>query len=133
MEVDEVPQEGNKTLGAHRKAVYARNPDGDMVIVASRGSAVDETVTLQAVDRMNAQTEAARLRVVSGESSPLEYWMYRRRMDVALLAQVSGIWAWRIRRHFHPARFQKLPERVLARYAEALGISIEQLRSLPQP
>lgn len=131
MDVTNVPQEGNLTLGIHRKALYARDAGGKMVIVPSRGSEVDETVTLQAVNRMNALAEDARERVLAGSTSPLEYWMYTRRMDVALLGQVSGIWQWRIRRHFHPQRFEHLSPRILARYAEALGLPATQLQTLP--
>jgi hypothetical protein len=131
MNIDQVPQEGNRTLGGHRKALYARDVDGRMVIVASRGSEVDETVTLQAVERLHAQAEDARRRALAGLTSPLEYWMYARRMDVALLAQVSGVWQWRIRRHFDPRRFARLSERQLARYGDALGLPGAQLRTLP--
>ena len=131
MDVNEVPQEGNRTLGVHRKALYAKDADGRIVIVASSGSEVDETVTMQAVDRMNAQAEEARARAEAGKTSPLEYWMYARRMDVSLLSQVSGIWQWRIRRHFHPQRFERLSAQVLTRYAEALGLDIAQLKVLP--
>jgi hypothetical protein len=131
MDVDDVPQEGNCTLGAHRKALYAKDAAGKMVIVPSRGSEVDETVTMQAVHRMQALTDAAKARVLAGQSAPLEYWMCERRMDVALLSQVSGIWQWRIRRHFNPQRFAKLPPRLLARYAEALGLTSEQLQTRP--
>jgi hypothetical protein len=131
MDVNEVPQEGNRTLGIHRKALYAKDADGKMVIVPSRGSEVDETVTMQAVDRMNALAADAKARAQAGQTAPLEYWMYARRMDVALLSQVSGIWQWRIRRHLHPQRFKKLSPKVLANYAEALGLSIAQIQSLP--
>lgn len=131
MDVTDVPQEGNRTLGIHRKALYAKDADGKMVIVPSRGSEVDETVTMQAVDRMNALAENAKVRVLAGETSPLEYWMYARRMDVALLSQVSGVWQWRIRRHFHPRRFEHISPRVLANYAEALGLTTTQLQTLP--
>jgi hypothetical protein len=131
MDVNDVPQEGNRTLGIHRKALYAKDADGKMVIVPSRGSEVDETVTMQAVGRMNGLTEDAKARVVAGETSPLEYWMYARRMDVALLSQVSGIWQWRIRRHCHPQRFGQLSPRALANYAEALGITPAQLQTPP--
>ena len=131
MDVNEVPQEGNRTLGVHRKALYAKDADGRMVIVASSGSEVDETVTMQAVDRMHAQAEEARARAQAGKTSPLEYWMYARRMDVPLLSQVSGVWQWRIRRHFHPQRFEHLSAGALSRYAEALGLDIAQLKVLP--
>ena len=131
MDVDAVPQEGNRTLGGHRKALYARDADGRMVIVASRGGEVDETVTVQAIERMNGLTAAAKARVTAGKSAPLEYWMCAQRMDIALLSQVTGIWQWRIRRHFRPAVFARLSPGMLARYAEAMGLSIEQLTSLP--
>ena len=131
MDVNDVPQEGNCTLGSHRKALYAKDADGKMVIVPSRGSEVDETVTMQAVDRMNGLAEDARARVQAGRSSPLEYWMYARRMDVALLSQCSGIWQWRIRRHFNPQRFAHLSPAMLASYAEALGLTTAQLQTFP--
>ncbi len=131
MEVNEVPQEGNRTLGHHRKALYARDAGGRVIIVPSCGSEVDETVTLQAVERMHALADDAKRRVLAGETSPLEYWMWTKRMDVALLSQVTGLWQWRIRRHFRPAVFSHLSPRLLARYAEALGLNAEELRSLP--
>lgn len=131
MDVSEVPQEGNRTLGHHRKAVYARDSDGRVIIVPSRGSEVDETVTLQAVERMNALAQDARKRVHAQQTSPLEYWMWAKRMDVPLLSQVTGIWQWRIRRHFRPAIFARLSPRLLERYAEALGLSVDALRQLP--
>jgi hypothetical protein len=46
---------------------------------------------------------------------------------VALLAQTTGLWSWRVRRHLRPDRFAALPPRLLARYAQALGLSAEQL------
>jgi hypothetical protein len=131
MDVSNVPQEGNRTLGVHRKAVYAKDADGRMVIVPSCGSEMEETVTMQAVDRMNALAEDAKVRALAGQTSPLEYWMYARRMDVALLSQISGIWQWRIRRHLQPQRFGHLPPRILTSYAEALGLPVAQLKSLP--
>jgi hypothetical protein len=125
---NEVPQEGNSTLGGQRKAVYARGTDGKLHIVQSAGWEVEEIVTRQAVDDLLRLTEDARQRVLAGLTSPLEFHMYKARMDVPLLAQVSGLWQWRIRRHFHPTRFARLPSGLLTRYATALGLSVEQLK-----
>lgn len=131
MDILEVPQEGNATLGGLRKAVYARDTDGRIVTVVSAGWEVEEIVTQQAVDIFSAYAEAARARVVRGESSPLEYWMYAQRMDLATFSQSSGIWRWRIRRHFRPALFGRLSAAMLDRYANALGISRQSLCQLP--
>jgi hypothetical protein len=75
----------------------------------------------------DALTATARERVRSGQASPLEYHMYRARMDIPLLAQVSGLWQWRVRRHLRPENFRKLSQKLRMRYAEALGLTPAQL------
>jgi hypothetical protein len=131
MEIGEVPQEGNRTMEGRRRAMYARDADGRIIIVPSLGGEVDETVTLQALDLIREMTEAARARVEAGESSPLEYWMYAQRLDLPQLSQVTGLWQWRIRRHFKPRHFARLSTDILQRYADVMGITVEQLRKLP--
>ncbi len=124
----EVPQEGNSTLAGHRKAVYARGGDGKLHIVQSAGWEVEETVTRQAVEDLNRLAEDARQRVIAGQTSVLEYHMHKARMDVPLLSQVTGLWQWRIRRHFRPNIFAGLSAGLLQRYGEAMGLSVEQLK-----
>ena len=131
MDLNNVPQEGNKTLAGHKKAIYAKDAGGHIVAVASKGWEVEEIVTSQAVEEMDALADSARQNVLNGLSAPLEYWMYARRMDLLLLAQSTGIWRWRIRRHFRPEIFARSSHKMLARYAEALGITIEELQHLP--
>ena len=124
----EVPQEGNATLGGHRKALYARGADGKLQIVQSAGWEVEEIVTRQAVEDLNRLAQDARQRVAAGLTSALEYHMHKARMDVPLLAQTTGLWQWRIRRHFRPSTFAKLSPALLKRYAEAMGLSLDQLK-----
>ena len=127
----EVPQEGNSTLGGHRKAMYAKDANGRLVIAPSAGWEAEEIVTSHAVESLHQQAEQARARVQAGVSSPLEYWMYERRMDVPLLSQTSGFWQWRVRRHLTPAGFARLSAAQRARYAQALGLSVAELERLP--
>jgi hypothetical protein len=122
-----VPQEGNATLAGNRKAVYAVADDGRVRLVASRGWEVEEIVTRQAVQDLERLANEARERALAGLTSPLEVHMYRARMDLALLSQTTGLWRWRIRRHFRPAVFARLPLALRQRYAEALGLSLEAL------
>jgi hypothetical protein len=131
MDLDAVPQEGNATLDGHSKLMYARDAEGRVVTTRSRGWEAEEIVTSHAVDVLVEQAQAARARVAAGLASPLEYWMYERRMDVALLSQTSGFWQWRVRRHLQPRHFAALGARQLARYADALGLPVATLRSLP--
>jgi hypothetical protein len=77
------------------------------------------------------QARDAKERAARGLASPLEFWMYERRMDVALLSQTSGFWQWRVRRHLKPKHFAALPQKHLARYSEALGLPVSTLQGLP--
>lgn len=130
MREDDVPQEGNATLGGHTKAVYARAADGRIRMIESRGWEVEEIVTRQAVDECERLAAEAQAQARIGLASPLRYHMYRARMDDTLLAQVSGLWRWRVRRHLRPDIFARLSPRLMARYAEALGLTVEQLRKV---
>jgi len=123
----DVPQEGNATLAGNRKAVYAVADDGRVRLVASRGWEVEEIVTRQAIDDLARLAREARERCRAGLTSPLEFHMYHARMDVTLLSQTTGVWRWRIRRHFRPQVFARLPTALRQRYADALGLSLEAL------
>jgi hypothetical protein len=131
MDINEVPQDNNRMLGGHRKAMYARDASGRMVLVPSTGWEVEEIVTSDAVEQLNEQAAAARARVEAGLTAPLEYWMYARRMDLTLLAQSTGLWRWRVRRHLEVKHFAKLSPTLLQRYADALGIRPQDLICLP--
>ena|SRR5256885_7355481 len=126
----DVPQEGNATLAGHRKAVYAVGEDGKLRIVASRGWQVEEIVTRQALAELEERARDARQRALAGVASPLEYHMYRARMDVPMLAEAAGLWRWRVRRHLKPQVFARLPLALKRRYAEALGIAPQALERL---
>jgi hypothetical protein len=130
MRDDEVPQEGNCTLGGHRKAVYARGKDGRIHLVASAGWEVEEIVTRQAVEDLDRLAADARQRVQAGQTSALEYHMHRLRMDVPLLSQLTGLWQWRIRRHLRPEVFSGLKPALLARYAEVMGLDVDALKKV---
>ncbi|QDF95381.1 hypothetical protein CJ010_01845 [Azoarcus sp. DD4] len=127
MDIDQVPQEGNRTLGGHRKALYARDADGRIGLVPSRGWEAEEIVTRQAVEELDRLTAEARQRAIEGTGSALEFHMYKARMDSLMLAQVTGLWHWRVRRHLRPEIFRQLRPALLARYAEALGIAVTTL------
>lgn len=130
MKKDQVPQDHIEYYGDARRAVYALEKDGHYATIPSSGWEAEAIVNADAVAEYARQAEEARARVQRGEASPLEFHMYDRRMDLPTLAQTTGLWRWRIRRHLRPAVFARLSERLLARYADALGISLEQLKAV---
>lgn len=113
-----------------RRAIYATDEDGRYKVVASSGWEAEELAGSHEVQWFAGEADAARRRCMAGLASPLEYHMYRVRMDLATLAQATGLWQWRVRRHLRPRVFAKLSDRVLRRYAEAIGCSVETLRQV---
>ncbi len=131
MDKDQVPQDAASTYGGHRKLLYAVDADGRYQEVQSLGWEVESSATRAAIAESERLRDEAWQRAQLGASSPLEVHMHDKRMDVPLLAGASGIAAWRVRRHFHAKRFARLPARILAKYADALGLTLEQLQQLP--
>jgi hypothetical protein len=129
---DEVPQDLNAAFAGERKAVYALDESGQYATAPSSGWTVEEIVTGQAVEEYRRLALEAWQRARAGTGSPLEYHMCARRMEVPTLAEAAGVWKWRLRRHLRPAIFASLPPVLLRRYAEALGLSAEQLKQLPE-
>jgi hypothetical protein len=130
MRPDEVPEQSAPLLEGQRKAVYVVGQDGHYLIAQSGGTEAEITVTEEAVAWFAKLAEDARKRARRGETSPLEYHMFRLRMDVPTLAQATGLWRWRVRRHLSAKGFARLSPKLLARYADALGLSSVQLQSL---
>ena len=131
MKQEEVPQDHLAYYGEGRKAIYAIDASGNYTTVASSGWNSEATVTLDAVDEYRRQADEALQRARVGQASALEYHMYARRMDVPMLAETARTWQWRLRRHLRPQIFVRLNQKWLQRYADALGLSPEQLKSLP--
>jgi hypothetical protein len=132
MELDDVPQD-DSILEGHRRACYARDASGRYVIAPSRGWTVEAIANRQAQSDVEAQIAAALEAVRAGHASPLAYHMARRHMPVGLLAASSRIWSLRIKRHLRAEVFARLPDRLLQRYADALGMSVATLKTTPRP
>jgi hypothetical protein len=130
VKAEQVPQEASM-LEDQRRACYALDANGRYVIVPSKGWEVEKIVNAQANAEVTAHIKQAQRDVLEGRASPLAYHMATRQMDVALLAANAGIWSLRVRRHLKPAVFSKLPPRVLQRYADALNLDAQQLRTVP--
>ena len=49
-----------------------------------------------------------------------------------ILAKTAGIARFQVKRHFRPAIFAKLKLSVLDRYAKALAVTMEELKTVPK-
>ena len=131
MKKTEVPQDSRPEYGGERRALYALDDSGHYATVPSAGWRADEIVNQQAVDEYRRLADEALQRARAGQVSALEFHMYDRRMELETLAQATGLWRWRVRRHLRPEHFARLSPGLMRRYADALGVPVEQLGTLP--
>ncbi len=131
MEKSAVPQDASPTYGGLRKLLYAVDERGEYNRREFQRWDVESFSTELAVAELVRLSEEAWRRARDGITSALEYHMFARRMDFDTLASVSGVWRWRLRRHLRPQVFARLPDHVLQRYAQAMGISVAELRQVP--
>lgn len=128
MKLDEVPQDGRDSrYGGHQKLVYAVDEQGCYREAQSAGWDTENYATGLALEQLEQLTQRALADWKAGKTSVLPYLMYRYRMDELALAQCTGLWRWRIRRHFRPGVFARLPQKTLLRYAQAFSLPPEQL------
>ncbi len=131
MKVQEVPQDITYYEG-EKRACYALNDEGKYVVVSSTGWSAEEVVNGLAVEELAAQLEETRKAVLAGLKSPLCYHMERRQMNPEILAKTAGIAVFRVKRHFRPEIFTQLKPFVLNHYAQALAVSLDELKTVPK-
>ena len=128
MKLGDVPQDAeSSSYAGHAKLLYAVDQQGHYQGAQSTGWDAESYATQQALAELELLEQQAMQAWRSDQLSVLPCLMYRYRMDELALAQVTGLWRWRIRRHFKPQIFACLSVKILARYAEAFGLPIEQL------
>lgn len=130
MDINNVPQDDSSTYAKNLKAIYAKDEDGSVKVVGSSGWSAEETVTKQALEDLLEHEAEAYCEVKKGLKSPLYYYMYSIRMDLQVLSESTGFFKWTISRDFKPEIFDKISDKRLAIYAEALGIESEKLKEL---
>ncbi|RAJ83093.1 hypothetical protein CLV59_10350 [Chitinophaga dinghuensis] len=131
MKKEEVPQDSdNLHEGTFKQIMYAVDNSGSYVQVQSAGWEPENIALGQAWEEVNQRIEAARQRVLTGEISPVAYYMEKNIMDLPLLANYVGKFQWQVKRHMKPAVFRRLSQKMLQRYADAFKISISDLQQI---
>jgi hypothetical protein len=123
----DIPQEKNDAVDGKRKVMYAPNDNGEFQR-HKYGSSVEEYATKLAVNEYEELQKEAIENIKAGLSSPIEYFMYKNRMDLPTLASVTGMFQFRIKRHLKAKHFKKLNDKLLGKYALAFNIDIKDLK-----
>lgn len=132
MKVKEVPQDLKYLKGAIVRHIdYAVDEDGKYQGVVSDGWTPKNEALEVTLDAVNDECEKILQRIRNKKTSPLEYHLVKNLMDVKLLSKYTGISKRTIRKHFTPDAFSELDDEILSKYASALRITVEQLKSIP--
>jgi len=132
MRINEIPQDHTKTLSGETKALYVLNDDGRYTTSRTTGWEVEEIVLTQVIEDFQIRAAETRNRVLAGQTSPIEYFMYRNWMDPLTLAQAMGLYRWQVKRHFRPRVFARLSEALLKEYAHLFRIDVQELKSIKE-
>lgn len=132
MKIEEVPQDQKYIRDTvMRDLAYAVDSDGQYKTVQSVGWAPKNDALEVTLDSINEECDEIAKRVRSGETSPLEYYMAKNIMSIELLSDYTGIAKRKIRKHFDPVTFANLDDKTLEKYADALRMSAEDIKHLP--
>jgi hypothetical protein len=112
------------------KGYYTQNDNGKYVLDTNHCWS-EEVCVAAIVSEVRANIENARKEVLAGLKSPLCYHMEVRQMDAKFLAGAAGIAVFRVKRHMRPEIFAKLKSSILDRYAAALAVTPEELKTVP--
>lgn len=118
------------SLKSHKELCYAIDDNGNYQTALSSGWAPKAIALNNTIQEIEERIADARERVLSAQTSPIEYYMELHKMDVSILASYMGIWPWFVKRHFKPKVFKRLNSRVLQKYAHIFGISVEELKEM---
>ena len=130
MKKDEVPQDLSSLGKITKEVVYATDSNGKYVTELSSGWDVKIKALDVAWGDIEKRIESAREQVLNNQASPLFFFMEYRLMDISILADYTGFWKWQIKRHLKPEVFSNLPDKKLQKYAAALNVKVEDLKSM---
>lgn len=133
MRVEDVPQDLKYTDGyIVRDIAYAVDSDGHYTSVVSDGWNVKAEALDLTMEEIREKCDEIKQRIEAGTASNLEYYAAKNIMDISLLSKYTGIPKWKIRRHFKQKFFSRLDSGTLAKYADALRITVDTLTSKPE-
>nr|WP_315027258.1 hypothetical protein [uncultured Chryseobacterium sp.] len=130
MKKQDLPQDESNLKSANMTEVLYVTDENDNYMTANstgwdaKRAALDESMEL-----IYERIEEAKQDVANNIVSPIVYFMELNKMDLGVLSSYVGMWQWRVKRHFKPKIFKTLSETVLKKYADAFGISVNELKN----
>ncbi|MFP7658387.1 MULTISPECIES: hypothetical protein [Chryseobacterium] len=130
MKKQDLPQDESNLKSANMtEVVYVTDENDNYTTANSIGWEAKKLALDESMALINERIEEARQNVAAQTVSPIIYFMELNKMDMAVLSAYVGMWQWRIKRHTKPKVFRTLSDTVLKKYADAFGITVEELKN----
>ncbi len=130
MKKQDLPQDESNLKSANMTEVlYVTDENNNYTTANSIGWDVKKAALDESLALINERIEEAKQDVANNKVSPIIYFMELNKMDLQVLAAYVGMWQWRVKRHAKPKIFKTLDESVLKKYADAFGISVDELKN----
>lgn len=130
MKKQDLPQDESNLKSANMTEVlYVTDENDNYTTANSVGWEAKKLALNESLDLINERIQEARQNVADHIASPIIYFMELNKMDLGVLSSYVGMWQWRVKRHTKPKVFRTLSESVLKKYADAFGISVDELKN----
>ena len=131
MKIDDVPQDRGIITDERREVCYAVDDQGRYVMTGSAGWEPKNIANRQAWQLIDIAATRALEKVHAGKASPLAYHMANHQMSVGLLAKYAETNRLKVLLHLRPGSFERMTPEQLKRYADAFGLPVSELKSVP--
>ena len=115
-----------------RDVMYAVDENGHYTSVISDGWSVKNDALGVVWEDIREQCEEIRRQVLAKEVSPLAYHIKKSLLDIGLLSAYAEIPKRKIRKHLKYDEFMKSDENTLQKYADAMRITVEELKRVDE-
>lgn len=130
MKKQDLPQDESNLKSANMTEVlYVTDENDNYTTANSIGWEAKKAALEESMELIHERIEEARQDVADNKVSPIIYFMELNKMDLGVLSSYVGMWQWRVKRHGKPKVFKTLSENVLKKYADAFGISVDELKN----
>lgn len=130
MKKQDIPQDESNLQSANMtEMLYVTDENNNYTTAQSIGWEAKKAALDESMELINERIEEAKQNVANNIVSPIIYFMEFNKMDFQVLAAYVDKWQWTVKRHTKPNIFKKLSNSTLKKYADAFGISVDELKN----
>jgi len=130
MKKQDIPQDESNLQSANMtEMLYVTDENNNYTTAQSIGWEAKKAALDESMELIYERIAEAKQNVANGIVSPIIYFMELNKMDLQVLSAYVDKWQWTIKRHAKPKIFKKLSDSALKKYADAFGISVDELKN----